>query len=295
MRAVAFCPSHITGFFKAEIGGCVLESGSLGAGFSIRHGVTTTVTAVPTPDFTFDIKVSGYRPVDTRVSECVIREIYKRCGSGFHALVHHEIGVPVGYGLGCSGSAALSLAMALNVVLGLNLPREEVGKIAHAAEVCCRTGLGDVSASYYGGFEIRTKAGAPGVGALTKMELDSRAVIICFSPISTRQFISERLEAINGLGGRMVRRLAERLDYSSFQEMSVEFARYINVMTPRMEAVVEDLRRAGIGCGVALFGETIFALVSPKEEKGALEVFRRYGDKTIIISSVDNTGARLVR
>ena len=55
----------------------------------------------------------------------------------------------------------------------------------------------------------------------------------------------------------MVDRLIRTRDRADFQDMSMEFARHINVMTPRMESVADELRRNGIGCGVALFGETI--------------------------------------
>ena len=44
MIASAFCPAHITGFFKAELEGKDPNHlGSLGAGFSIQKGVKTTV------------------------------------------------------------------------------------------------------------------------------------------------------------------------------------------------------------------------------------------------------------
>ena len=44
MMASAFCPAHITGFFKAELEGKDPNHlGSLGAGFSIQKGVKTTV------------------------------------------------------------------------------------------------------------------------------------------------------------------------------------------------------------------------------------------------------------
>ena len=46
MEAVAFCPAHITGFFKAHVNQDerILENlGSTGAGFSIKQGVTTSV------------------------------------------------------------------------------------------------------------------------------------------------------------------------------------------------------------------------------------------------------------
>ena len=294
MKATAFCPAHITGFFKAEIGGSDAESGSQGAGFAIRDGVTTTADAAPSPAPSLRVTTSGYSPADTGVSEYVAAEFQRR-SPGNDIRVHHEIAVPVGYGLGCSGAAALSLAVALNRALGLNLPAEEVGGIAHGAEVRCMTGLGDVIASYHGGFEIRTRAGAPGTGKLEKIELDSRVVIACFSPISTRGFITEKLESINGLGGRMVERLIRTRDRNDFQDMSVEFSRHINVMTPRMESAVGKLHRAGIRCGVALFGETVFALVAPDEEEHAAQILRRCGGCTVIRTSVDNAGARLGR
>ena len=45
IMATAFCPAHITGFFKAELDKKDSKQlGSLGAGFSIQKGVKTTVT-----------------------------------------------------------------------------------------------------------------------------------------------------------------------------------------------------------------------------------------------------------
>ena len=45
MRAKAFSPAHITGFFKAELEEKESNQlGSLGAGFSIQKGVRTTVS-----------------------------------------------------------------------------------------------------------------------------------------------------------------------------------------------------------------------------------------------------------
>ncbi len=207
--------------------------------------------------------------------------------------VRHEISVPVGYGLGCSGAVALSLAMALNEALGTGLTEEEVGQIAHSAEICCKTGLGDVLASFHGGFEIRTKPGGPGIGSLEKTESDARVFLVCFSPMSTRKFIDERIDTINGLGGRMVSRLSRSRDYGDFQDMSLEFARHVRVMTPRMSSVVDDLRRNGIGCGVALFGETVFSLVPKADEGRALQVLKRHPGGIVIRSRIDNGGARL--
>jgi len=39
----------------------------------------------------------------------------------------------------------------------------------------------------------------------------------------------------------MVNRLLESKDYEHFQDMSLEFAKYVDVMTPRMQRIVDKL------------------------------------------------------
>ena len=171
--------------------------------------------------------------------------------------------------------------------------KEKVGQIAHNAEVMCKTGLGDVLASFHGGFEIRTKAGAPGIGVVEKIDSDANVILICFSPISTKKFITEKIETINGLGGKMVNQLRETRDYNDFQDMSIKFSKYVQVMTPKMESVVNDLHNAGIKCGVALFGETVFTMIPHEMEQKVLDVLKKYNDGIIIKSRIDNSGVRL--
>ncbi len=297
MKGVAFCPAHVTGFFKAEIGKNDSNpefSGSLGAGFSLVDGVTTSVQVNPSDGPSFDISISGHQPDNTMVSEFVVNEFFNKIeNKNYHLKINHNVTIPVGYGLGCSGAVALSLAMALNDAFDAKLTREEVGQLAHRAEVICKTGLGDVLASYHGGFEIRTKPGAPGIGSLKKINSDSKVIMICFAPISTKKFIEEKIEMINGLGGKMVNKLLKTNDSNDFQDMSVEFAKYVQVMTPRMERVISDLQSNGIKCGVALFGETIFSIIPAEQESKVLEVLSKYPEGIIINSKIDNTGARL--
>ncbi|HWP78755.1 MAG TPA: GHMP kinase [Candidatus Nitrosotenuis sp.] len=297
MKGIAFSPAHITGFFKAELDESKHPElqGSLGAGFSIEKGVTTTVE-VEDSDYTdFRIKISGYRPDNTQVSEYVLKEFLENIEGSYFVNVHHEIKVPVGYGLGCSAAVALSLAYALNEAFGTRYSKEYLGRLAHNAEVTCRTGLGDVLASYHGGFEIRVKGGAPGIGELKKIPTETySAIMICFSPISTKQFLKERLASINGLGGKMVEKLVQTKNIDQFHEFSVEFANYVNIVTPKMKAVIEDLKEHGIKSGVALFGETVFTLVPRELEGKVVEILEKYQDGIIIKSKIDDVGARLV-
>jgi pantoate kinase len=294
--ATAFCPAHITGFFKAELDKeDSKELGSLGAGFSIQKGVKTTVTIRNKTKHdisNFTIKVNGFESGDMRVSEVVLSKFSTK---GKFVDIIHEINVPVGYGFGSSAAVALSLSIALNDALECKLSKIKVAQIAHDVEIECKTGLGDVLASYYGGFEIRDKSGAPGIGHVQKITLNKISIImICFSPISTSKFIKERLPRINGLGGKMVNKLLESKNYEHFQEMSLEFAKYVDVMTPRMQKVVNELSKNNIKCGIALFGETIFSMIPKENENKILEILEKYSDGIIIKSELDNTGARVL-
>ena len=296
MMATAFCPAHITGFFKAELNKEESKQlGSLGAGFSIQKGVKTTVTIRNKTKHdisNFTIKVNGFESGDMRVSEVVLSKFSTK---GKFVDIIHEIDVPVGYGFGCSAAVALSLSIALNDALKSKLSKIEVAQIAHDVEIECKTGLGDVLASYHGGFEIRDKPGAPGIGHVQKITLDKISIImICFSPISTSKFIKEKLSQINGLGGKMVNELLESKNYEHFQEMSLEFAKYVNVMTPRMQKVVNQLSKNNIKCGIALFGETIFSMVPKEKENNVLEILEKFSDGIIIKSKLDDTGARIL-
>ncbi|MHA7733395.1 pantoate kinase [Nitrosopumilus sp. S6] len=301
MEGIAFCPAHITGFFKAHLENNqnnLEDLGSMGAGFSIKQGVTTKVRIGKknNQDSNFRITTKGYQSDKIDVSEFVLNEFLK-IGDFQDKFfdIEHEISIPVGYGLGSSSAVALSLSFALDQALETKLDKNIIGKIAHNAEINCKTGLGDVLASFHGGFEVRVKPGAPGIGTVEKISTDKISVImICFSPISTNKFIKERLSQINGLGGKMVNRLLETKDYQHFQDMSLEFAKYVDVMTPRMQKIVNELAQNNIKCGIALFGETIFSMVPKENEDKVLGILQKYSDGVIINSELDDIGARVL-
>jgi len=301
MEATAFCPAHITGFFKAHLDDnqSSLENlGSTGAGFSIKQGVTTRVkiNSRDNQESNFKITIKGYQPDKMDVSEFVINEFLKlgKFSNKFFD-IEHNISIPVGYGLGSSGAVALSLSFALDQALKTKLDKTIIGQIAHNAEVNCKTGLGDVLASFHGGFEIRVKPGAPGIGSVEKIFTEKISIImICFSPISTNKFIKEHLSKINGLGGKMVNRLLESKNYEHFQDMSLEFAKFVDVITPRMQKLVNELSENNIKCGIAFFGETIFTMIPKQNENKVLEILQKYSDGIIIKSELDDNGARVL-
>jgi len=300
-KAKAFCPAHVTGFFKAHLEDNQnnLENlGSMGAGFSIRQGVTTQVEIQikNNQKSNFKISTQGYQSDKTDISEYILNEFLKlgEFSDKFFD-INHEITIPVGYGLGSSSAVALSLSYALDQALETKLDKTKIGQIAHNAEVNCKTGLGDVLASYHGGFEIRVKPGAPGIGNVEKIPTEKISILmICFSPISTNKFIKERLSQINGLGGKMVNKLLKSRNYEHFQDMSLEFANHVDVMTPRMQKLVDEFTKNNLKCGIALFGETVFSMIAKEEESDVLEILEKYPEGIIIKSELDEIGARVL-
>ncbi len=91
----------------------------------------------------------------------------------------------------------------------------------------------------------------------------------------------------------MVNKLIESKNTEEFQDMSVEFAKYVDVVTPKMDEVINLLHKNRIKCGVALFGETIFSLVTKDERNKVKEILKQFNDGLVITSKIDNSGARL--
>ena len=294
--AKAFSPGHITGFFEIpkSVNPHYLFVGSRGAGFSIDRGISSYVQIYESFEPGFHISLNGARAANADVSRWVLEEYARLADRPYFAKVDHEVQVPIGFGLGSSGAAALSLSYALNEALDMGLSRTRAAQIAHHAEISCKTGLGTVIGEYAGGFEMRTKVGAPGIGKVTTIDLDNyAAVVLCLSPISTKSFLTNRMDEINGLGGRMLEKLSETRDVEDFLNMSREFAETLGLTRGVCKAPIDSLCAKGFGASVALFGETVFTLVPMDEARIALEALDGFGG-TPFACKIDFSGARVL-
>ncbi|MHA1301736.1 MAG: GHMP family kinase ATP-binding protein, partial [Candidatus Helarchaeota archaeon] len=116
---------------------------------------------------------------DAPVSRSVAEQFLSLINENITIILKHKIKLPIGSGFGCSGAGALSASLALNKEFELNLKKEKCGQIAHIAEVSNRTGLGDVIGSFFRGFEIRVKPGAPGIGKVRNILISKDVVVVC--------------------------------------------------------------------------------------------------------------------
>jgi len=294
--AKAFSPGHITGFFEIPHGSYshFLHKGSKGAGFSIDRGIATTAYVYESAKTDYRISINGIQNENAEVSRWVVEEYLKLADRPYFVNVDHDVGIPVGFGLGSSGAAALSLSYALNEALDIGLSRTEAAQIAHHAEIACKTGLGTVIAEFAGGFEIRTGAGAPGIGSVTKIDLENyKAVVLCLAPISTKSFLTSRMDEINGLGGIMLSKLAVSRNVDDFLAMSREFAGTLGLTEDRCKEPMAALKSRGIESSVALLGQTVFTLVPRAMAKEARDAIKGFGG-TLLVCNIDGNGARVL-
>ena len=292
--AKAYSPSHITGFYSEVKNDSALNRGSLGAGVSIRKGVKTTVELYDSERSNFIIRINGIDTKDAIVSKFVIIEFLKRAKKHYFLNVSHEVQVPIGYGIGTSGSAALSLAFALNDALSLGLSNRESAQIAHRAEIECKTGLGTVLSEYCGGLCVRIKGGAPGIGRTKTIKINNcKVAIFCFSPMFTQYFI----ESVRNISNAECTDMMKLLDANStleFLKISYKFSQSLRFVSKHCNNLMDSLMQNGFNCSAALFGQTVFTIVKENE----LEIIKKISKNfpaELFISDIENEGARIIK
>jgi len=300
-EAVAFSPAHITGFFQiCDEPGDPLLKGSRGAGVSLERGVTTAVRVERSRSPFVRILINGRVDASAVVSHCVANAFLRLAGEGYSITAEHSVDVPTGCGFGSSGAGALSLALALNEALGLGLPRVKVAQIAHVAEIECKTGLGTVIAECVGGFEVRVKPGAPGIGEVKSVLVgdEYRVVSLSFGPVSTKKALANETfrRRISELGGEFTDRLASHPTIPEFLSLSRSFSEHVGLITKNARRILRETDAAGLLFSTTVFGDAVFSVVEEDRVGDALEVLGRYACSggRVILSRIDSRGARVL-
>jgi pantoate kinase len=293
--AKAYSPSHITGFYSEVKDESILNRGSLGAGISIRKGVRSTVELYDSEHNNFIIVINGVISKDAIVSKFVINEFLKRTNKNYFIKVSHEVNLPIGYGIGTSGSAALSLAFALNDALSLGLSDMESAQIAHKADIECKTGLGTVLSEFHGGLCIRIKGGAPGIGKTNVIRINNyKAAIFCFSPMFTQYFIESIRKISNDECYNMMMKVLKTKSAVDFLELSYKFSQSLGFVNKTCNNLMDLLTQNGFHSSAALFGQTVFTIVKENELETIKKISKNFPTR-LFISEIENEGARLIK
>jgi pantoate kinase len=271
----AFAPAHITGFFFVHDDTDPLRTGSCGAGLSLDDGA---VTEACLSDRT-EILLNG-RPAEAETTAAIVRMLTDR-----PVRVETRLGIPVGGGLGASAAGAVSTALALNELLGLEKTMNELLYAAHVAEVTSHTGLGDVAGMSSGGVEIRLHPGVP--FNIDRIPLPPTYIYyVHFGPISTNSVLSDPREkaAINKAGRMCLKSLLAKPTFCELMRLSKAFAVETGLISERALDAVEAVESHGGLASMAMLGDTVFA-TSPDGLAGFGEVRR---------AAINMTGPRLI-
>ncbi len=271
--AAAFAPAHITGFFVPQPAPHPLEAGSLGAGVNLELGITSYVRAMPGEG---KITWLGMAAAEGRqVSHQVAQEFYPRAWNLDLELAQDQV-FPAGHGLGSSGAGALSMALAVNAALGFPLSPVGAAMLAHRVEVENRTGLGTVLGQTAGGIEVRTQAGAPGIGKVLSLGSPAEVWVhlALWEKIDTAAALDhpDLQSGYREVGERCLNNLLQRRDWQTFQRESHAFTRALNIGSDTVRAFGEVLENRGRVWAMPLFGQGVFWLSAQADHEMVQEL-----------------------
>ncbi|MHA1377962.1 MAG: pantoate kinase [Candidatus Helarchaeota archaeon] len=299
----AFSPGHITVIFsiKDKQTDNILEQGSLGTGFSITQGVITEVEAFPSDKQIIKIYINDNLE-KAPVSKSVVNHFLKMINKKMTIIVKHRINLPIGSGFGCSGAGALSASLALNAELGLNLNKEKCGQVAHIAEVKNKTGLGDVIGSFFGGFEIRVKPGAPGIGKVINLPISEEIYVVCATGgiLKTKNVLSDEIlrKNIISAGDHYLQQIISKkeITISKIIDMAKLFSEKTTLMTPEIKSTLNILENEGfMDSSMVMLGKSIFCLTEKNNVDKVFQILKKQLPSwSIFKTQIDYYGARLL-
>ena len=309
LTAKAFAPAAISSFFEiydTENGKPIADLtkiGAIGGGFGLQKGVTTTVTAKEAEENSVDIFINSKLSKEAKTTRQVAETLLGKTSTKYDVTVEHQIEVPVGTGFGTSAGGALTAGLALKEALDLPLTYNQIGKIAHIAEIQCQTGLGTVSSlTFSGGCVLVVEPGAPGICQIDRIPITPDYVIVAGffkSKIPKKSVLSspEKKREINQNGKKTLDAILAEPSLENFLDCCWDFAQKAGFATENICQLVASAKKAGaVGAAQNMIGEAVHAVVLEENAELVAEAFKQtLPSEQVIVSRIDFQGARLVK
>ena len=306
-KARAFSPAGISSFFQIcdrEPNGRPITDlervGARGGGFGLKKGVLTEVGVTMSKSKSVKVFINGRHTPEAETTRTVVDMLLERVDKPYSIEVKHRVEVPIGAGFGASAAGAMGAALALCHALNLNLTYRDIGRVAHVAEVKCKTGLDTVSGIMFGGCVLVLEPGAPDYGAVDRIPIspDYHIVAGVFQPRLTSEFLksTKKRAIINKIGKKTLELIQAKPSLENFLRSAREFAVKTGLATKRVVRLMDAAEEAGaVGAAQNMLGEAVHALVERDKVKSVVEVFERVLplDK-IVVAEVSLQGAQLV-
>jgi pantoate kinase len=145
-------------------------------------------------------------------------------------MVEHKIEVPIGTGFGTSAGGALTAGLALRETLEIPLTYNQIGKIAHVAEIQCQTGLGTVSSlTSIGGCVLVVEPGAPGICQIDRIPITPDYMVVAgyLNPTIRKETVlssSKKRKEITGYGKKTLKAILDEPNLENFLDCCWEFS-----------------------------------------------------------------------
>lgn len=260
MRAKAFAPGHITGFFVIkDRHKDIRKKGSLGAGFCLSKGAVTRVNIKKSSQQKIDIFLNNKKSI-SNVTRYVVKKILGE--KPYHVLIKTTLQLPIFQGFGMSGAGALSTGIAINRALKLNLSFNKIVEIAHESEIKNKTGLGDVVAESFGNAEMRIKEGLPPFGEIKRIKWNHDIVLCVLGRgIKTRAVLNnpECRKKINRYGVMCMKEMMNKTTIENFFHLSYDFALKTGLANKKIIKAIEEANKYGTS-SQAMLGNSVFAV-----------------------------------
>jgi len=307
--AQAFAPAAISSFFEicdtTPDGEPITNSeyvGARGGGFGLQKGVLTQVTVEEAKSSGIAVIINGKRAPEAETTKTVIETILNKLQKSYVVIVNHKIEVPIGAGFGTSAGGALTAGLALKEALDLPLTYNQIGKIAHVAEIECHTGLGTVSSlTLTGGCVLVVEPGAPGICQIDRIPISPDDMVVAgfFKsniPKKTVHIDPEKKQVINRYGKKTLEAILAEPSLENFLNCCWKFSEKAGLATENVRQLVKLAKKAGaVGAAQNMIGEVVHAVVLQENVEEVAEAFKQVlPSEKVIVSKIDFQGARLV-
>ncbi len=252
--SVGFSPASITCFFSPHIGSSPLDTYSKGCAINLSQGVTAKVEAASVRAILVNGESKSIAPVEYLIQKLAPEAV----------CVELETPLPLGCGFGLSAAACLAAAFAIVAKYNLKLSRQDIGMLAHKAEVFCKTGLGDVNSQLYGGVVFRHCQKGP-LDSLRLSIKDAPLYYRVFGDIKTSDTLSNssvvKIIAQEGaLANDWVVNNMDNLSLEKIIARARDFAQQSNLITDqKVRQCIEDVVSHGGQATMIMLGQAVLS------------------------------------
>ncbi len=309
IKAKAFAPAAISSFFEicdTQDGKPIkdLEQiGARGGGFGLEKGVHTQITIEEAKKNRIEVFINSKIAPEAKTTRHVIEALLAKVTEKYAVRVDHQIDVPIGSGFGTSAGGALTAGLALGEALELPLTYNQIGKIAHVAEIQFQTGLGTVSSlTFSGGCVLVVEPGAPGICQIDRIPVKPDYLVVAGffkSNVPKKPVLSssQRKQEINRFGKKTMESILLEPSLKNFLECCWEFSQKVGFATENTRQLVRLAKKAGaVGAAQNMIGEAVHAVVHVKNVDAVAEAFKQtLPQQQVIVSKIDFQGVRLIK